>query len=313
MKISRQFRNIALAIAGLTLTALTGPQAADRTVSALTDPPGMAMNEGLRLTQLWKAVAASGRVEALGADTTGDEWQRVRRGDAVAARSQVRTFKRSRATFTRSGDVVLVDAESRVLLPGGGAHEGSRIRQESGSVLYQIEGRAGDRIEVLTPYLVAGVKGTVFGVIVREQFASVSVVEGHVEVRSLATGERVDLFTGDMTVLEGPEGRLQVYREGRRESATSQEGRLSQGAKRSLRETRRLIERAADDDILSSNREAELWMSFERADWFKEGDGTATRRDRLDAMMEEDRQDLREEDNLSTSTKTGAKKPPRSN
>lgn len=309
MKISRRFRNTTLAIAGLALAALAGPQAADRVVNAPVDSSGMALSEDLRLTELWKAVAASGKVEARGADMTLDEWQRVSRGDTVKARSHVRTFKRSRATLTRSGDVILVDAESQVLLPGVGAHQGSRIRQESGSILYQIESRANDRVEVLTPYLVAGVKGTVFGVIVGDQFASVSVVEGHVEVRSLATGETVDLFAGDMTVLEEPKGRLEVFREGRRESALSGEDRPSRSAKRSLRETRRLIERGANDDMFSPIAESSLWMVFERDDWFKEQDGSLTRRDRLDAMMEEDRQDLRNEDDRSTSPKTGTKTP----
>jgi hypothetical protein len=65
--------------------------------------------------------------------------------------------------------------------------------------------------------LVAGVKGTQFSVIVRDDLVAVEVVEGHVEVQSLLSrDDRADLFAGDLISLRRDAGRLEVHGEDRR-------------------------------------------------------------------------------------------------
>ena len=72
----------------------------------------------------------------------------------------------------------------------------TRVLQDAGQLLFQVERRAGRHSEVETPYLVAGVKGTTFGVDVSDIAASVSVVEGLVGVADPETGQEVDVAGG---------------------------------------------------------------------------------------------------------------------
>jgi hypothetical protein len=291
-------RTLAPAAAGLAFAAMTagGLHASGDRPPHSGAAPGMIP---------WKAVAASGRVEAREPGIDPEEWQPVRRGDTVGVRSMVRTAKRSRATLARHGDVILVDPESEVLLPAGEGKPDSRIRHRSGRALYRFEPRTHGGTEVVTPYLVAGVKGTVFSVIVESGFSSVGVVEGQVEVRCIATGETADLYPGDMAVLEDPEGRLELYREGRRESQVASLEEPSRSARRARRETNRLIERAAEDTLLSTSLEREVWARFDRFDWVKRRERRLEQPDTPDDRMEEDKQVLTAEEEARSNARPG--------
>lgn len=145
----------------------------------------------------WRALVASGSVLAQPAYESSDHWVRVRRGDELTPLTLVKTSKRSRATLARDGHLLVVRGNSELELPvisnGAGT---SQVLQDSGSVTYEVDGREFDRFEVVTPYLVAGVKGTVFTVDVRDGVASVTVVEGAVEVLNRGTGDVFDLVGG---------------------------------------------------------------------------------------------------------------------
>lgn len=289
---STWLRTLMVAAAGIGLAAMTAGG-----IGASDDPARRA--EVLP----WKAVAASGRVEARDAGLDPEEWQQVRRGDSVVVQSMVRTAKRSRATLARQGDVILVDPESEVRLPGGEGRLDSRIRHRTGRALYRFEPRTVGGAEVVTPWLVAGVKGTVFSVIVESDFTSVSVVEGQVEVRTVAGGETIDLYPGEMAVLEEAEGRLELFREGRRETQVASMAEPSRKARRAQRDTNRLIDRAAEDTTLSNSLEREVWAKFDRFDWVQRREKRLERLDDLDKRMEEDKQVLTAEEDSRTSTK----------
>jgi ferric-dicitrate binding protein FerR (iron transport regulator) len=143
----------------------------------------------------WKAVAASGPVETRPGAIEAS-WAPVRRGDRLQPLNMVRTGQRGRTTLTRSGDVLMVDPESQVELPPLTGDESSVV-QSSGSVIYEVGRREGRDFKVVTPYLVAGVKGTIFMVTVADSYASVTVEEGLVEVTSLASGESLDVGAGE--------------------------------------------------------------------------------------------------------------------
>jgi hypothetical protein len=194
----------------------------------------------------WTAVAASGRVEAQPAGGIPDAWSPVRRGDRLAPGGRLRTGPHGRVTLTRGEDVVIVDPGAEVSLPAEG--QAASAVQGRGNVLYEVHREPDVHFQVVTPYLVAGVKGTAFSVLVNEAFTSVGVSQGHVEVRATLTDERADLFTGDMALLEGPMGRLEVRRdprEGARDLAR-EEGQLM---RRAREDAGKLARRAACDDL----------------------------------------------------------------
>jgi FecR-like protein len=167
-------------------------------------------------TAPWRAVAASGPVDSRAAEVV--EWTSVKRGDDLAVESHVRTGRRGRATLTRNASIVLVDPNSEIVLPAGGPDGNGPVVQDSGSVAYRVDGRFNKNFRVVTPYLVAGVKGTVFLVSVSEGRASVSVEEGTVEVTSRLNGERRDVTSGETLLLETREGsEMELVREDARE------------------------------------------------------------------------------------------------
>lgn len=228
----------------------------------------------------WTAVAASGKVEALGPENLPAVWTRVSRGDALEPLTHVRTDRRARATLSRDRDVILVDSGTDMVLPRRAGDDETSVRQNSGKVLFQIEPGTYRRLEVVTPYLVAGVKGTIFSVVVNRDFASVSVIEGLVEVRSLFTSEAVELGSGDMAIVSKREQRLEIYR-GRGTAdappsgsaaepsadAVSARLALSREAEDSLKSTESLIGRTDDDTNLWSDRGSSMWDAFTRDSW----------------------------------------------
>ncbi len=151
----------------------------------------------------WKAVAASGLVEALPARQTIEEWVRVQRGDQLVARTAVRTGRRGWATLIHGASIVLVDPNSRIALPASSATaETNKVIQEYGSVLYEVDGASNPGFRVVTPQLVAGVKGTVFMVSVTDTHATVTVREGVVEVTSQRTGVMQEVRAGETLLVD---------------------------------------------------------------------------------------------------------------
>lgn len=224
--------------AGLCALAAAGAGAGGGTKAGPPEAPGAG---------LWKAVAATGRVEWRAATTGQEAWEAVKRGDHLEPETFVRTHKRSRTTLTRSGDVILVDPRTEIVLPDRGPEPAQVIRQGAGHVLYRIEPASQRRLRIETPWLVAGVKGTVFSVIIEQDYASVSVASGLVEVLCRATGEIVELQPGEMAVVDTELGAMEVYRERRegKEGAGLPEREISRSASESLDATIDLLEEAS--------------------------------------------------------------------
>lgn len=180
--------------------------AAGHTVQARIDPSVA--------TASWEIVAASGRSESRPGMSEQESWSPLKRGAALAPLTLVRTLEKARATFTRNGDLILMDAESEVLLPEITPAGMTVVIQKSGSALYKVApGSATRRFEVRTPYLVAGVKGTRFTVQMEDGRAAVNVLEGVVEVRSLLTGETQDLGAGETALVDGHQERMEMQRD----------------------------------------------------------------------------------------------------
>lgn len=171
----------------------------------------------LQPADLWTSVSSSGNVESLAPGMTKVAWNSLKRGDSLVPLSLVRTDVRGRTTLTRRGDIIIVSPDTEIVLPEGNISADS-IRQNSGKALYKVEpGHEGRRFEVVTPWLVAGVKGTQFSVQVEEGFVAVDVVEGHVEVMSLMNSERIDLFEGHMVMMK-QDGGFDLFQENRQDT-----------------------------------------------------------------------------------------------
>lgn len=170
----------------------------------------------------WAAVAASGPVEARGEMLA--DWNDVSRGDVLAPRTDVRTGKRGRVTLTRNASLLIMDPNSRVELPDENVRElETSIVQNAGSVLYRVDRRAQPHFEVVTPYLVAGVKGTTFLVTVNDKYAAVTVEEGHVQVTDPATGKVTDLHAGDSVIHHNDHMEMEFVQDRRRSREAKKE------------------------------------------------------------------------------------------
>jgi hypothetical protein len=151
----------------------------------------------------WKTLAASGTVEAREAANHEAPWGRIVRGDELEPRTLVRTGRRGRATLAQYASILMVDPRSELELPSSiSVDEPMSVIQESGSVVYEVDGEKTDDFEVRTPYLIAGVKGTTFLVSVNDRSASVTVEHGTVEVISLLSGKKVDVHAGETVLVK---------------------------------------------------------------------------------------------------------------
>jgi hypothetical protein len=202
---------LALAAAACALAAAgTSSFAAERSAHGAAAPASP-----LPPAASWKAVAASGRVEARPADARDDApWLPLLRGDELAPLTLVQTGHRGRATLTQGGSVMIVDPDSRVELPETGYGLSTSVVQPSGSVLYQVEGKKYPHFEVVTPYLVAGVKGTSFLVTVTDEYTAVTVEGGVVEVLSSRSGKQVEVRAGESIVQDGAGFELEHFAQG---------------------------------------------------------------------------------------------------
>jgi hypothetical protein len=172
----------------------------------------------------WQTVAATGPVQARTADEVA--WQEVARGDELWPRTLVQTGRKGRATLTRRANLVILDPQSRLELPGEGlAGLETSVVQTEGSVLYKVDSRSEPHFEVVTPFLVAGVKGTSFLVTVNERYASVTVEHGLVEITNPATGEVLELGPGETIIRQREDLEMELVRDERRSRQARHEAR----------------------------------------------------------------------------------------
>jgi hypothetical protein len=218
--------------------------------------PGVTTETPLTVSK-WTAVAASGPVQARPADAAEHAvWQAVSRGEELMPRTTVETGRKGRVTLTRHASLVIVDPRSRVELPeqGFGSVETSVV-QSQGSVLYRVDSRANPHFEVVTPYLVAGVKGTSFLVTVNDRYTSVTVRHGRVEITNPTTGEAFMLGAGESAVRQREDVEIDLVRSHRRNPEARKEARR-------LDKMIRNVDRRYRVDQIDSDTESLISASF---------------------------------------------------
>ena len=196
----------------------------------------------------WKTLAASGPVEARAIIGTETVWDRVTRGDELEPRTVVRTGRRGRATLAQQASVLMVDPHSELELPYTVSPDGpSSVTQTTGSVVYEVDGEKVDDFKVVTPYLIAGVKGTTFLVSVTDRYAAVTVEHGVVEVTSLLSGESRDVHAGETLKVDTVEedAVIEVV------SLDSDRHELNRDTVRFARDEFRRLNRMVEDSVLA--------------------------------------------------------------
>ncbi len=145
----------------------------------------------------WAVVGISGEVMAARLDT--ETWRPVSAGTRLAPASQLKTGADGWALLVRGKSDITVMSNSHMSVPKQPQHPlATRILQSLGTLLLRVEKRPGQRFEVETPYLIAGVKGTTFSVNVENKGATASVEEGTVGVSTNDSdgGVEVDVTVG---------------------------------------------------------------------------------------------------------------------
>ena len=101
----------------------------------------------------------------------------------------IRTGQSGRLLLTRGGQSILVSPNTSLTLPAASDGPQSRVQQQIGSILLEVDKREADHFEVQTPFLAAVVKGTQFRVTVSATGADVEVIEGRVHVLDYRSGD----------------------------------------------------------------------------------------------------------------------------
>jgi hypothetical protein len=123
-------------------------------------------------------ISADGVVSA--AVTPNAPLQPIAQGQLIAATAMIVTGLDGRALIDRAGDRIEITPGTRLQLEPQAST--TSVLQRAGRAIYDIVTGGKPRFDVRTPFLVAGVKGTVFSVTVTTSGASVSVSEGVVGV-----------------------------------------------------------------------------------------------------------------------------------
>jgi len=109
-------------------------------------------------------------------------WQPVTRSQVLPARSEVEAGPTGDVLLVVGGDRLVVGPHSRLVLPARSVGQDQRLRLERGRIRVDVERRPDRDVEVRTPLLSLGIKGTSIEVAVDREQNSVLVLEGRVSV-----------------------------------------------------------------------------------------------------------------------------------
>lgn len=180
-----------LAVALLTLLVVSG-------LSSITASSAADLQE-------WVAVQVDGSVEFKRGDP---EWRPLRRGDTVIPGYEIRTGPNAKILLSRGSETITIEPESTLefLPPGKGSV--TRIFQKIGGAIFNIKKRNRKHFEVLTPHLVATVKGTEFSVKIDANGGTLNVTNGNVGVTNKKSGKSVDISAGQFAMVSGTSGAI---------------------------------------------------------------------------------------------------------
>ena len=155
-------------------------------------------------------------------------WQPLTVGVKLGLSSRVKSGNDGFALLSNKEGTIAIAANTRMALPAKRDKAGTRILQTIGNMLFRVTKRPNRHFIVETPYLIAGVKGTTFGISVDKKSASVSVSEGRVGVSETAGGNESSVSAGQ-TASAGsqPGGGVDVQATGPKGASLGQQGKSS--------------------------------------------------------------------------------------
>jgi FecR-like protein len=157
--------------------------------------------------QEWVAVQIEGSVEF---KRGGSQWSALRRGDTVIPGYEIRTGPNAKILLSRGSETITIEPEStlKFLSPGNGSV--TRIFQKLGGAIFNIKKRNRKHFEVLTPHLVATVKGTEFSIKIDSNGGTLNVINGSVGVTNKKSGKSVDVSAGQFAMVNGSSGAIAI-------------------------------------------------------------------------------------------------------
>jgi FecR protein len=139
--------------------------------------------------------------------SSGEVWVTTASADPVSLKQEdvlkpgdtIRTGRSGRVLLVRGEETMLI-APNSVIGLSTGQRDGlsTKILQQAGSILLEVEKRNVKHFEVETPYLAAVVKGTQFTVTVKAASTSVEVRRGQVEVSDFKSGQIAQVLPGQV-------------------------------------------------------------------------------------------------------------------
>lgn len=133
------------------------------------------------------------------AKAAGGQWAKAEKGLALASGDMVKTGARSKAEISFPSGVMRLFENTLVVIPAvsdkGGKKDIASVQLDSGSTAYRIDPAVGAGFSVKTKHVIAGVKGTSFGVTAGDKESLVVVYFGKVEVTNLSGGGAVTVGT----------------------------------------------------------------------------------------------------------------------
>lgn len=157
-------------------------------------------------TKIWRVNKASGDVSLIESGITRED---IPAGTIVASGTTIRTGQTGRVLLLRGEESMLINPKTVVTISdttSGGIS--TVVKQQSGSIEFEVEKKNVRHFQVETPYLTAVVKGTHFEVAVESRGAHVDVSRGSVEVQDLRSGQFALIQPGQSAKVagEGPAG-----------------------------------------------------------------------------------------------------------
>jgi len=170
-----------------------------RAISALFSLPVFvivcATSQALAEDTTWRVSKSSGDVWV---STSGVQRVSLTEDAILNPGDSIRTGRNGRVLLVRGQETILISPNSVIGLPAPKSQGSTRIIQQSGSILIEVEKRNHNHFEVETPYLAAVVKGTQFRVSVSESESYVNVLRGQVEVTDFRSGQTALVMPGQM-------------------------------------------------------------------------------------------------------------------
>ena len=140
----------------------------------------------------WKVTQLKGLVFALRDQT----WIALRVGDVVSDSSPIHTFRDASAQLTRDQETIDMGADTEVSIFDRIGERFTTVREASGQVTIHANVESVKHFSVMTPFVSAVVKGTIFSVTSNSQRSDVNVMRGVVGVDDNLHGAHVDVTAG---------------------------------------------------------------------------------------------------------------------